>query len=205
MHLLELFSGTGSVGKVAKKNGYTITSVDNSNKFQPTHLQDILKWDYKKYPRGYFHMIWASPPCTEFSKAKTTGHRDIEGAMKVIMRTLCILRYFKPKWYALENPVGLLRHEKAMKESGMNRVTVSYCKYGYRYRKDTDIWSNIPFKAMVCRKGCRCIWAKSTGRHSTTVQQGKSSGGHPTTSTVCLHQRYSIPPKLILTMLEFTL
>ena len=74
MKLLELFSGTGSVGTVAKDMGFEVVSLDLKN---ADINCDIMKWDYKQYPVKHFHMIWASPPCTEYSKAKTTGVRKI--------------------------------------------------------------------------------------------------------------------------------
>ena len=43
MRLLELFSGTKSVGKVAEQLGYEITSLDLTNADINT---DILNWDY---------------------------------------------------------------------------------------------------------------------------------------------------------------
>ena len=67
--LLELFSGTGSVGKVAKDLGFEVISLDLKN--ADINI-DILQFDYKIYPLGYFDVIWSSPPCTEYSKAKTT-------------------------------------------------------------------------------------------------------------------------------------
>ena len=39
---------------------------------------DILDWDFRAYEPKSFDFIWASPPCTEYSIAKTTGVRDIE-------------------------------------------------------------------------------------------------------------------------------
>ena len=68
MKILELFSGTGSVGKIAKEKGWEVVSVDirtYHDQEPPTHLVDILKFDYKKYKN--FDIIWASPPCTYFS------------------------------------------------------------------------------------------------------------------------------------------
>lgn len=44
MKLLELFSGTGSVGTVAKELGYDVVSLDLKNAYINC---DILKWDYK--------------------------------------------------------------------------------------------------------------------------------------------------------------
>ena len=46
MKLLELFSGTGSVGNVAKTLGWEVVSLDLKN---ADINEDILEWDYKKY------------------------------------------------------------------------------------------------------------------------------------------------------------
>ena len=72
MKILELFSGTGSVGKVAKLKGHSVLlSLDLKNSDINT---DILNWDYKmyEYEPEFFDFIWASPPCTEYSIAKNS-------------------------------------------------------------------------------------------------------------------------------------
>ena len=106
MRLLELFSGTKSVGKVAEQLDYEITSLDLKNADINT---DILNWDYTIYPIGYFDVIWASPRCTEYSKAKPRGNRNIEYANQVVLKTSEIIHYFQPAYYIIENPqTGLL-------------------------------------------------------------------------------------------------
>ena len=52
--MLELFSGTGSVGRVAKNNGYDVISLDLKN---ADINCDIVEWDYKIYPVGYFDFV----------------------------------------------------------------------------------------------------------------------------------------------------
>ena len=85
MKLLELFSGTGSVGAVARNMGHSVVSLD----FKNADINcDILNWDYKKYEVKHFDFIWASPPCTEYSKAKTTG---IYEAKKIVLKTIEII------------------------------------------------------------------------------------------------------------------
>jgi site-specific DNA-cytosine methylase len=37
-----------------------------------------------QYPKKYLDVIWASPPCTEYSRALTTRERDIEGANEIV-------------------------------------------------------------------------------------------------------------------------
>ena len=46
MKLLELFSGTGSVGRVARVFGFSVISLDLKN---ANSNEDTLQWDYKKY------------------------------------------------------------------------------------------------------------------------------------------------------------
>ena len=62
MRLLELFSGTKSVGKVAIKKGFDVISLDLND---ADIVCNILEWDHQRFPVGYFDMIWASPPCIE--------------------------------------------------------------------------------------------------------------------------------------------
>ena len=50
MRLLELFSGTGSVGNVAKAMGYEVVIIDRD--MPATHKCDIMDWDYKQCPRN---------------------------------------------------------------------------------------------------------------------------------------------------------
>ena len=114
MNLLELFSGTGSVGRVAKEKGFNVVSLDLKN---ADINCNILEWDYRQYPSGYFNFIWASPPCTEYSRAKTTGVRKIEEANKIVKKTIEIINYFNPKYFVIENPqTGLLKNQDFMKD-----------------------------------------------------------------------------------------
>ena len=61
MKFLELFPGTGSIGKACKDKGYDVISVDISDKFEPTVVADVLLFDYTVFPSGHFDVVWASP------------------------------------------------------------------------------------------------------------------------------------------------
>ena len=91
-----MFSGTGSIGSVFASRGWDVTSLD----ILPgaTITSDILDWNYKIYPPSHFDFIWASPPCTHYSMARTTAKtpRDFEGADAIVQRTLDIIEYFRP-------------------------------------------------------------------------------------------------------------
>ena len=174
--LLELFAGTGSVGKAFKDLGWEVVSVDNCNKFPPTHLCDILKWDYAAaYPPGHFDVVHASPPCTQYSSARTVGPpRDLEGADRLVQRALEIIEYFAPRYWWLENPAtGLLKTRPCVQHLG-KPYEAHYCMYGAPYKKPTHLWSNCPhFRPRVCNK--RCWWFRD-GKHLGSAQRGPNKG-----------------------------
>ena len=169
MKLLELFSGTGSVSCVAKRLHWYVVSLD----LKDADINcDILDWDYKQYPRGYYDFIWASPPCTEYSIAKQTGVRKIDEANKIVLRTLEIIDYFKPSVWFIENPQsGLLKKQDFMK--GLQYKDVDYCKYGLPYRKRTRLWNNLDnWKPRpLCKKDCGMM---DGNRHKETAQRAPS-------------------------------
>ena len=166
---LDLFSGTGSVGEVAKEFGYTVIGVDRD---MEAEIQiDIMDWDYTVFPTGFFDVIWASPPCTEYSKAKTTAPRDIEGANAVVQRALDILEYFCPKYWILENPqTGLLKDQLMM--WGLPFKDLDYCKYGMPYRKRTRLWNNVVRwePRPLCKRDCNSMNETRT-KHKEVAQK----------------------------------
>ena len=72
--------------RVAEQLGYNVISLDRD--LEADIKCDILNWDYKQFPVGYFDVIWASPPCTEYSTCKTTGVQNIALANSIVNRTL---------------------------------------------------------------------------------------------------------------------
>ena len=89
-----MFSGTGSIGKVAVNYDFEVISLDRD--MDATIKSDIMDWDYTVYPPNHFDVIWSSPPCTEYSIAKTTGIRKIDEANKIVKRVLEIISYYNP-------------------------------------------------------------------------------------------------------------
>ena len=149
MRLLELFSGTKSVGRAFEALGWEVTSLDADATTRPSICADIREWDYRTYPPGHFDLIWASPVCTDFSRALTRRPRRLEDGDRLVLKTIEIIGYLRPRWWAVENPgTGLL------KMRALPYDDVSYCMYGFRYQKTTRIWNNLPWvpSQPVCSK-----------------------------------------------------
>jgi len=84
---LDLFCGTKSVSNRLTELGFQVVSVDNRPSTNPTFWVNILTWKYWEVFRpGDFEVIGASPPCTEYSRAKTIGTRDLEGADQLVKK-----------------------------------------------------------------------------------------------------------------------
>ena len=195
MKLLELFSGTGSVGTVARSLHWDVVSLDLKN---ADINCNILDWDFKQYPSGYFNFIWASPPCIEYSIAKTTGIRKLDEANKIVLKTLEIIDYFKPKVWFIENPqAGLLKKQPFM--NGLPFFAIDYCKYGMPYRKRTRLWTNLETwkPRELCKKDCGMMeW----NRHKETAQRAPSGKKETWKEKYTLFKQsdlYKIPTELI--------
>ena len=192
MRLLELFSGAQSVGKVARELGFEVVCLDRD---MPADIKcDIMDWDYKVYEPRYFDVVWASPPCTEYSRAQTVGVRNIEMANAIVQRTIDIIEYLFPRYFIMENPqTGLLKNQDIV--SGMIFDDVDYCKYGLPYRKRTRLWNNIGswVPRPLCCKDCGHM---DGNRHMETAQRGPSKGAR-TVQTHKQSELYKVPPDLI--------
>jgi len=214
MRFLELFSGTGSVGKVAKELDYEIVSLDISDykgKFIPTHKEDIMTWNYKQYDPDYFDVLWASPPCVYYSTlqrcwygikkkdglfTKEKHHLLMNIADGWVKKVFEIIEYFNLKKWFVENPrTGLLKKRRFIEF--VPYIDVDYCMYcKWGYRKATRIWSNVDYKGLLCNRQCGNMKVENT-----TVNTNKRyRKGHRVDLSKDINKldRYRIPPKLIL-------
>ena len=134
------------MGRAFRDLGWEVVSLD----IMPgrhTIRADILEWGYTTvFPRGHFDCIHASPPCTQYSIARTCAKtpRNLEYADSLVQKTLDILDYFQPKVFFIENPfTGMLKKRPCMQRLAPYLRRVTYCRYGTQYKKEAAFWTNL--------------------------------------------------------------
>ena len=106
--LISLFDYSGIWSAPYRNAGCRVLQVESKLGF------DLFKWNYKAIRPELVLGILAAPPCTDFanSGAQYWKEKDKDGrtaaSVKLIRKTLEIIHYFRPKFWALENPVGRL-------------------------------------------------------------------------------------------------
>lgn len=104
--MLDLFAGLGGASRAMRARGWQVTTVELDPKFRPDVVGDVARLPI----RGQFDLIWASPPCTEFSRESMpwckTGNPPSLELWQAAERAIAELR---PRWWVIENVRGAVR------------------------------------------------------------------------------------------------
>lgn len=103
--MLDLFSGSGSASRAAAVRGWDVVRVDVAFGTARDVCADLATWEP---PAEHYDVVWASPPCTQFSTASTAS-RDVEAGLVLVRAALRIIRAVRPRWWVLENVHGATR------------------------------------------------------------------------------------------------
>jgi len=187
MKTVELFSGTGSFSKVAKKKGHSIFKVELNDYFEADLHKNILDVTLKDLPKN-IDVLWASPPCTAFSVASIGRHCDKDTILpktnnallgiKMLEKSIELISEELKKnpdliWF-IENPRGMMRKviDSLFDKYGLIpiRHTVTYCQYGDTRMKPTDICTNLEKwdSKPMCKNGAPCHVAAPRGSRTGT-------------------------------------
>jgi site-specific DNA-cytosine methylase len=105
--MLDLFAGLGGASCAMRERGWDVVTVDNDPRFGCTHTADLAIWAYTG-PRP--DLVWASPPCTEFSRESMpwcrTGNAPSVELAKAAQR---IISQADPDWWVIENVRGAVK------------------------------------------------------------------------------------------------
>lgn len=152
--ILDLCGGTGSWSKPYKDAGYKVYVIT-----LPMWNVELANFESFKGSVEFWagnnslllnissiYGILAAPPCTMFSRARTTAKtpRDFEDAMRAVKACLEIIwkvqyhNQFNLKFWAMENPAGHLQRF-------MGKPPFKFHPYdfGDRHSKQTFIWGNF--------------------------------------------------------------
>lgn len=113
--ILSLFDYSGNWSFPYRLNGYNVLQVDIKLPIYPNDIFDITP-QYLDYLQTItpIYGILAAPPCTDtaISGAKHFKQKDLDGrtqkSIEIFNKTLEIIKYCKPKFWALEQPVSRL-------------------------------------------------------------------------------------------------
>lgn len=128
--ILDLCGGSGSWSRPYQEAGYDV------------RLITLPDYDVRTYqpPEGVYGIL-SAPPCTEFSMLNCVAaprERKPEVGMVVVTACMRIIAMCRPKWWAMENPVGHLREYM-----GKPALTFQPWEYGDPWTKRTDIWGDF--------------------------------------------------------------
>lgn len=120
LRVLDLFSGLGGASEAFVQAGDEVLRIENNILLKDvphTHLMDVI--DLHAFLAEYavgredYDVVWASPPCLEFSNAygapKAIAHREgreHNPSMDLLMATVDIIELLNPRWWVIENVRG---------------------------------------------------------------------------------------------------
>jgi hypothetical protein len=171
---VELFCGTKSFSKVAEKHGIDMFTIDFNPKFDPDLCTDVIYLTKRMIPKEYRNpdILWCSPPCETFSLSGNSMYMGFPTNPKTYIglalayKCVQMIQDLKPKWWFIENPMAGLRSQWFMQP--LPRREVTYCQYGMKNMKPTDIFTNLTrwSPKLKCKNGDDCHESapRSSGR-----------------------------------------
>lgn len=208
--VLDLCAGTGSIGKsmrhIFRGRDVTYISVDNEVRHKPTFVADVRTWDWKRdlakhfdgrVPR--FDIVWASPPCTEYSLAKSIGRRNFRLADSIVKACWNIIAELAPERWYMENPsTGYLKTRPFMARYAAYMHFCSYCRYGRDFKKPTNIWTNVDCELKECTRETPCKHKRLTNTHPVASQHSANyQSDTGLNSGIARFKAYQIPHGLL--------
>ena len=108
LRMLDLFSGLGGSSAAMRERGWKVITVDNNPAFKPDIMVDIK--DYHRFAGLSFDLVWASPPCEEFSREFMPWCRTgKEPSMELVKAAWWIIQELHPRFWVIENTRGAVK------------------------------------------------------------------------------------------------
>ena len=152
--MYDLFGGTGAWSQFYRQDpDYQVIVVDPLAKASGSLRMSVQEFLHNIYLYPKAHGVLAAPPCQNFA-ASNRKHwskipqRELDKSINNVRAALAVIKIMKPKWWALENPVG--RIHKLVPEVGVKRLMFDPYEFAEyhnpstnRYCKRTIIWGEF--------------------------------------------------------------
>lgn len=156
---IDIFTGSGSFGNVAKSFGYEVISLDNRRRkgvCEPTLKVDILKISSSFFKEMNPKIMWFGLPCDIWSNASGGFHltQDYKPKtdkaklhLKIFEKTISMIKETNPDFFFIENPRGKLKSYPGLlsfiKETNVVIKECTLSSYGFPTTKPTIIVTNF--------------------------------------------------------------
>jgi hypothetical protein len=182
MRVIDFFAGLEGWSSGFRERGHEVFSTDYDSKFEVDLVKNVLDIKPSDFP-WQPDIILASPPCETFSMMTVGRNWTMDNqpktvkaalAQKILEKTISLIDELQPKFFIIENPRAKMRKMPQMQRFEVR--TVTYCQYGMKYMKPTDLWGGFPPSLVLkpmCKNGMPCHI--SAPRGSRTGIQGTMS------------------------------
>jgi len=145
--MLDLFSGLGGASSdMIADPAWTVVRIENNPLLADTpHTQarDVREWLDWIDLLGPFDVVWASPPCTDFSRgfdapmprARRVGE-EYEPDLSLMMAAKEIIEHLDPDWWVIENVAGAAEWFNPILKKPTQTIQAFY------------LWGKFPFIAV---------------------------------------------------------
>lgn len=104
MIMIDLCCGLKGASAAMKARGWHVLTLDNNPIFHPDILTDITGWHYQGERPD---LVWASPPCNEFSREYFPWNRTGKTpSLSIYLACQLIIRETAPRFWIIENTRG---------------------------------------------------------------------------------------------------
>jgi len=176
MEVIDLFSGLGGFSQAFVDRGHNVKRYDFDPKFSDipfTRTVDVF--DLTPIDIEGADIILASFPCNHFSPMSSHYHwpkmqptKETREVIKSLKEILLLIARANPRYWILENPVGLMR-----RAIGKPAMLTHWAAWGSKWLKPTHLWGNLPPIDWKSKNGCK--WEKAPRGSKKGVQDGKTS------------------------------
>ncbi len=106
--VIDLFAGTGSATEPFRQAGWEVVRVELEERFEAEYHADVRHWHWNgRRPT----LVWASPPCTEFSKESMPWSRTgRQPSLELVEAAERVMRECDPPFWVIENVKGATRY-----------------------------------------------------------------------------------------------